>query len=114
MRIQLLPKICDVRLKLGALRKPGVTIGLVPTMGALHAGHGSLLEAARSECDVVVVSIFVNPIQFNQSSDFDQYPRTLETDLEFCEARGANFVFAPSKAEMYPNRLDTCVEVDRR
>jgi pantoate--beta-alanine ligase len=113
MRIQLLRKIAAVRLKLGTLRKPGVTIGLVPTMGALHAGHGSLLDAARRDCDVVVVSIFVNPIQFNQSSDFDQYPRTLETDLEFCEARGADFVFAPAADEIYPHPLNTFVDVDR-
>jgi pantoate--beta-alanine ligase len=82
-------------------------------MGALHAGHGSLLEIARRDCDVVVASIFVNPIQFNQAGDFQGYPRGLETDLEFCGERGVDFVFAPSEEEMYPAPLDTFVEVER-
>ncbi len=113
MKVEVLRRIGDVRLRLGALRKPGVVIGLVPTMGALHAGHGSLIEAARRECAVVVASVFVNPIQFNQESDFEGYPRALERDLEFCEARGVDFVFAPGAEEMYPASLDTYVTVER-
>jgi len=80
-------------------------------MGALHAGHGRLIEQARHECECVVVSVFVNPIQFNQKEDYDKYPRTLATDLAFCEARGVDFVFAPSEEEMYPQPLRTSVEV---
>ncbi len=83
-------------------RSTGMQIGLVPTMGALHAGHGSLIERARRECDVVVVTIFVNPLQFNDHADLDRYPRTLEEDLNFCQERGADIVFVPSVEEMYP------------
>ncbi len=82
-------------------------------MGALHQGHGSLIDAARRECGLVVVSIFVNPIQFNQASDFESYPRALDADLEFCRVRGADIVFAPPEKEMYPAPLDTHVEVSR-
>lgn len=88
-------------------------LGFVPTMGALHAGHGALIERARRECDLVVVSIFVNPIQFNQLEDYQRYPRTLEADLAFCDQRGVDLVFAPSEQEMYPEPLDTYVEVQR-
>lgn len=88
-------------------------IGCVPTMGALHAGHGRLIEQARTESGVVVVTLFVNPIQFNRSDDFDRYPRTLETDVEFCSKRGADFVFAPDVHEMYPREVLTHVDVDR-
>jgi pantoate--beta-alanine ligase len=88
-------------------------IGLVPTMGALHAGHGRLIELARAESGCVVVSIFVNPIQFNQQQDYDRYPRPLEADLEFCSARGVEFVFAPAVEEMYPREQLTHVEVTR-
>ena len=83
-------------------RSTGMQIGLVPTMGALHAGHGSLIERARRECDVVVVTIFVNPLQFNDHADLDRYPRTLEEDLNFCQEYGADIVFVPSVEEMYP------------
>ncbi len=77
-------------------------MGLVPTMGALHAGHRSLIERAAAECDVVAVSIFVNPLQFGQLSDIEHYPRTLDADLGVCEEAGAALVFAPSVTEMYP------------
>ena len=88
-------------------------IGLVPTMGALHAGHENLIETARRECRTIVVSIFVNPIQFGPSEDYSQYPRTLERDLEACARRGADLVFAPPVEEMYPLPQLTFVEVTR-
>ena len=78
------------------------TIGFVPTMGALHQGHISLVERARAECDTVVVSVFVNPTQFNDKNDLKNYPRTLEADCKLLEQCGADYVFAPSVEEMYP------------
>ncbi len=83
-------------------RAAGKIVGCVPTMGALHAGHVSLIEAARRECDFVVVTIFVNPTQFAPHEDLAKYPRPLEKDLEKCEAAGADLVFHPSVDEMYP------------
>ncbi len=88
-------------------------VGLVPTMGALHAGHGRLIEEARAGSGSVAVSIFVNPIQFNQSEDFERYPRPVEADLDFCAACGVAVVFAPAVEEMYPEPLATFVEVGR-
>jgi pantoate--beta-alanine ligase len=88
-------------------------IGLVPTMGALHAGHEKLIEMARRECRTIVVSIFVNPIQFGPNEDYSRYPRTLEQDLEACARCGADLVFAPSVEEMYPLPQLTFVEVTR-
>jgi pantoate--beta-alanine ligase len=88
---------------LDAVRLSGRTVGIVPTMGALHAGHRSLIERAASECDVVAVSVFVNPTQFGDPSDLANYPRTLEADLGAIAASGGRLVFAPSVAEMYPD-----------
>ena len=79
------------------------TIGLVPTMGALHSGHQSLIEAANKENDIVVVSVFVNPTQFGPNEDYDKYPRTLDKDVELAKEGGADVVFAPSPREMYTN-----------
>jgi pantoate--beta-alanine ligase len=87
---------------LDAVRQSGRTVGVVPTMGALHAGHRSLVERAAAECDMVAVSIFVNPTQFGEAADLANYPRTLESDLEVVSGAGAHLVFAPSVAEMYP------------
>lgn len=84
-------------------REANRIIGFVPTMGALHAGHVSLFEAARRECDVVLASVFVNPTQFDDPRDFEKYPRTLDRDMAQMDAAGVDVVFAPSAAEMYPN-----------
>ncbi len=88
-------------------------VGLVPTMGALHRGHGKLIQEARGASASVVASIFVNPLQFNQPEDFQHYPRTLDGDLAFCEARGVDLVFAPTQEEMYPQPPGTFVEVQQ-
>ncbi|HVX23064.1 MAG TPA: pantoate--beta-alanine ligase [Acidimicrobiales bacterium] len=88
---------------LEAARARGATVGLVPTMGALHAGHRSLVARAAAECDHVAVTIFVNPLQFGDPDDIDRYPRTLPDDLELCRSAGAATVLAPSVAEMYPD-----------
>lgn len=93
--------IAEVREQVKQWKKEGLIVGLVPTMGALHAGHLSLIEKAVEKCDRVVVSVFVNPIQFCPGEDLDKYPRTLEADTELCEKAGVNIVFAPSPAEMY-------------
>jgi pantoate--beta-alanine ligase len=88
---------------LDAARCAGNSVGLVPTMGALHAGHRALVERAALENDVVAVTIFVNPLQFGDPQDIAHYPRTLDHDLEVCEAAGASVVFAPTVEEMYPD-----------
>ncbi|MDY3268192.1 MAG: pantoate--beta-alanine ligase [Phocaeicola sp.] len=100
--MKLIQTINELRSQLEAVRKEGKTIGLVPTMGALHEGHASLVKRAVKENDVVVVSDFVNPTQFNDKNDLLKYPRTLEADCELLEANGASFVFAPSVEEIYP------------
>ena len=92
-------------------RKDGKTIGLVPTMGALHAGHASLIRAAASECGAMAVSIFVNPTQFGPNEDFARYPRTFEADCALAGAAGASVVFSPSVEELYPASATTFVEV---
>ncbi len=103
--------IVEVRAAVAAARQAGKTIGFVPTMGALHAGHAALIRAARAGSDYVVVSIFVNPTQFGPNEDYARYPRTLEADRGVCAAAGADLIFAPSVEEMYPSPFLTFVEV---
>ncbi len=93
--------IKEVREQIKEWKKAGLTVGLVPTMGALHNGHLSLIKKAVEKCDKVVVSVFVNPIQFCLGEDLDKYPRTLEADQKLCESNGVNIVFAPTPSEMY-------------
>jgi pantoate--beta-alanine ligase len=95
-----------------AQRAAGKTVGLVPTMGALHAGHASLIRAAREACGAVVVSIFVNPTQFGPNEDYVRYPRTFDADCALAEAGGAEVIFAPSVEELYPAGAATFVEVE--
>jgi pantoate--beta-alanine ligase len=100
----MITELVHTRADLAAARKilPG-RVAVVMTMGALHAGHRELIRVARANADHVLVTIFVNPLQFGLNEDYDKYPRTLESDLEACRAEGADVVFAPSRAEMYPN-----------
>ena len=101
--MKIVKTIAELRAELLPLKKAGKSIGLVPTMGALHEGHMSLVDASAKENDVTVVSVFLNPIQFGKNEDLDKYPRRLEKDAELVNAHGGNFVFAPTPAEMYPD-----------
>lgn len=103
--------VAETRGRIAAARQGGARIGFVPTMGALHAGHTSLIEAARRDCDFVVVSIFVNPTQFGPNEDFANYPRDLETDLQACAAGEVDLVFHPAVEAIYPPHDKTVVEV---
>ncbi len=111
--MQVLSTKSEFREHLETVRALGRTVGLVPTMGALHEGHLSLLRAAANDCDVVALTIFVNPLQFGAGEDLDAYPRPLERDLELAEAAGADVVFTPTTSEMYPEPTLTNVHVDR-
>lgn len=102
--------VAELRRELRAMRANG-QIALVPTMGALHAGHLALIEAARSECELVVMSLFVNPTQFGSATDVDRYPRTLDRDRQAAEAAGVDYLFAPDADEIYPPGFQTHVEV---
>jgi len=104
--------IAETRAAVRELRAAGRIVGLVPTMGALHAGHLSLVRAAREQCDAVVVSIFVNPTQFGPNEDFAKYPRTWDTDCALLEREGADLIFAPDAGEMYAAGASTFVEVE--
>lgn len=94
-------KIEDIRKKVLQWKKEGLKVGLVPTMGALHAGHLSLIKKSVESCGKTVVSVFLNPIQFGPAEDLDKYPKTLEEDVELCKNAGVDMVFAPTPVEMY-------------
>jgi pantoate--beta-alanine ligase len=111
MSLAVVNTIDAVRQAVAAARGGGRTVGLVPTMGALHAGHASLIRAARREQGFVAVSIFVNPTQFGPGEDFERYPRPLEDDLDLCRREGVDLVFAPTPAVMYPPDFHTYAEV---
>ncbi|MGH7222898.1 MAG: pantoate--beta-alanine ligase, partial [Gemmataceae bacterium] len=111
MKPTLVADIAPLRSAVAEARRRGLSIGLVPTMGALHAGHLSLIEAARAQMGYVVVSLFVNPTQFGPSEDLSRYPRPLERDLELCGAAGVDLVFHPQPALLYPSGYRTFVEV---
>ncbi|MGH9510626.1 MAG: pantoate--beta-alanine ligase [Terriglobales bacterium] len=102
----------EMRAASRAARREGKRVGLVPTMGALHEGHISLVRAARSQCDVVAASIFVNPLQFGPNEDLAKYPRNFERDCELLEQQHVDFLFAPSVEEMYPAGAVTYVDVE--
>ncbi len=103
VRIRTVATIAELRERLAERRRDGASVALVPTMGALHDGHLALVRRARELADVVVVSIFVNPLQFGPGEDLERYPRTLDTDVAALADLGVEFVFAPTVAEMYPD-----------
>src|ERR1700757_4999028 len=110
--MQVLSTVREMRAACRAVRGGGKSLGLVPTMGALHAGHIALVRAARAQCDVVAASIFVNPTQFGPNEDFAKYPRSFDRDRESLEREGVEFLFAPSEEEMYPAGAVTWVTVE--
>jgi pantoate--beta-alanine ligase len=110
-RMRTVCTVAELRDALAPARREGLTIGLVPTMGALHEGHLSLIRHARAQCDLVVVTLFVNPAQFNERSDLEHYPRRQEHDAELAAGAGARVLFVPSVEEVYPPGFATIVEV---
>jgi len=112
--MQRLTSIAELRAWRDHARRQGKTIGLVPTMGALHTGHMALVESAREHCDLVVMSIFVNPRQFGPGEDFDAYPRDLDADCALAQAHGVDAVFAPSTEEMYPHAAGPLILAGRQ
>lgn len=121
--MKVIPTISEIKTLVAAARNDGKTVGLVPTMGALHEGHASLIRRSVAENDITVVSVFVNPTQFNDKNDLKNYPRTLEADCALIESIDGDYVFAPSVEEVYPepdNRqfsyppIDTVMEGARR
>ncbi len=111
--MELIRSIPQLKEKIRQVKKTGETIGLVPTMGYLHQGHLSLVKGARESCDFVVVSIYVNPMQFGVGEDFEEYPRDSTRDARFCEEEKVDLIFSPSDRDMYPKGYATFVDVER-
>jgi len=109
--LQQINTVAEMRDQIQAARMQGKRIGIVPTMGYLHEGHLSLVKAARETCDVVVMSIFVNPLQFGPNEDFDRYPRDLERDRALADQAGVDMLFTPEVSEMYPRKILTNISV---
>jgi len=109
--MQTITEIAGLRSALNAARRDGKTVGLVPTMGAFHEGHLTLMRRAKAENDLCVVTLFVNPTQFNDLDDFDRYPRDPERDRKMAEAEGVDFLFMPTPEEVYPKGFDTVMVV---
>lgn len=107
--MKIITTVAEMKAQVAEWKSEGLTIGLTPTMGALHEGHMSLMERARKECDRVVASVFVNPIQFGPNEDYDAYPRDLDRDAAIAESKGVDVVFHPSVEEMYPKNYNTYV-----
>lgn len=109
--MKVIHKIAELRTLINSYKTDNQTIGFVPTMGALHQGHLSLVHQSAQNCHITVVSIFVNPLQFNNKEDFEKYPLTLENDLKLLESTGCNVVFAPSVSEMYPQKVGLTMDI---
>lgn len=110
--MEILKTVSTVQQLVTAAKSKGQTVGFVPTMGALHQGHLSLVEACRNRCDLVVCSIFVNPTQFNEATDFDKYPRTITADTQLLAEQGCDLLFLPSVNEIYPSGVDNAKHYD--
>ncbi len=110
--MKIITTVAEMKAQVAEWKAEGLTIGLTPTMGALHEGHMSLMERAVSECDRVVTSVFVNPIQFGPNEDYESYPRDLERDAKIAESKGVSVVFHPEPEEMYPTNSNTYVEME--
>ena len=110
--MQLTGKVQEIRTQVKEWKKEGLTVGFVPTMGYLHEGHASLMKEAKKQCDKVVVSIFVNPMQFGVNEDLDSYPRDLDSDKKLCESIGVDYIFYPEVEEMYVPGFCSFVDMD--
>ena len=113
MATELVERIAQIRERVAAAKRRGLRVGCVPTMGALHAAHTAMFDRARGECDQVVATIFVNPLQFDRQDDLRSYPRDIESDLIVCERHGVDMAFVPAVAEMYPRPPAMTVEIER-
>lgn len=112
IKMKIATTIQEVRTQIKEWKRQGLTIGFVPTMGYLHEGHASLIKCAGKDCDKVVVSIFVNPMQFGANEDLDSYPRDLQADARLCEGIGVDLIFHPEAAEMYRDGFCSFVDMD--